>query len=293
MPHHAEQQVLDVRMGDGKDALPHVVKEKRAKHKVPGVQDGLSPQMAHVGIQGFAARGAQDDLGKDEKSGQPVFRKKNKSVVGIDGLENARHGGDGNQPRDGQAGKPDDHDRTENSGDFVHSPGLKRKKPDRDKNGDQYQNFPAHILQAGNQQDAFHGGHESNGRGDDAVSQQERNPDERQKSCKSQLAAGFERSAQDFTQHDLSSLPLVGEAHGQPGVFARDENQKGPDHQGKNSQNAGLGSRRQRKDDGQGINGACADVAEHNAHGTDHAAPERFLPVVCHIPPLNLSLPYH
>jgi len=288
MLHHAEQQVLDVRMRDGKDALTHVIQEKRGKNKVPGVQDRLSPQMAHVGIQSFAARGAQDDLGEDKKSHQPVFRKKGKSVIGIDGFQNARHGGDGDQPRDGQAEKPQGHDRAEDPGHFVHPPGLNGEKPDRDKDGDQHQNFPAHIFQAGNQHNAFHCGQDRDGGRDDAVAQEQGNPDKGQKSGEGQFASRFEGSAQDFAQHDFSALPLVGQAHGQPGVFPRDENQQGPDHQGKNSQNAGLCSRCQRKDDGQGINGACADVAEHNAHGTDHAAPERFLPVVCHITPTSI-----
>ncbi len=100
----------------------------------------------------------KNDLGKDEKSRQSVFRKKFKGIVGIDGLQDSRHGGDRDQPRYRQTNKPDQHNRSEDPGDFIRSPGLNGKKSDGNRYRNQDQNFQPQIFQAGDKQYSFHGG---------------------------------------------------------------------------------------------------------------------------------------
>ncbi len=87
---------------EGKDALPHVIEKEGGEHEIPGVEDRLLAEVAHVGVQGLPARGAEDDLGQDEESRQPVFLQELEGVPGADGLEDPRHGGDGYKPRDRQ-----------------------------------------------------------------------------------------------------------------------------------------------------------------------------------------------
>jgi len=107
-------------MGHGKDTLTHVIEKEGGKHEIPGMQNRFFTQVPHIGIQGLAARGAQNDFGKDEEARQTVFRKKFECIVGIDGFQDSRHGNDGGQPRCRQANKPDQHHRSENTGDFIH-----------------------------------------------------------------------------------------------------------------------------------------------------------------------------
>jgi hypothetical protein len=49
--------------------------------------------MAHVGVEGFAAGSAENDLGEDEKAGQAVAGQKINAIPGAERLEDFRVGG--------------------------------------------------------------------------------------------------------------------------------------------------------------------------------------------------------
>ncbi len=133
------------------------------------------------------------------------------------------------------------------------------------------------VFQPRDEQHPLDGGQEGDGGGDDAVAQKQRDADEGEETGEGELPAGFDRLAQDLPQHDLPALPLVGKAHGQPGILRGHEDQHRPDDEGKDAQDAGLRPRRQGEHDRQGVDGARADVAEHDPHRADDADPERFL----------------
>ena len=185
---HAEQEVLRLRMLKGKDALPHVIEKEGGEYEIPGMEDRFLAQVAHVGVQGLPARGAENDLGQDEESRQPVFPQELEGVLGADGLEDPRHGGDGRKPRNRQREEPDQHDRAEDPGDPVRSPGLKGKKPHGNHGRDQNQDLRPKVFKSRDEQHPLDGGQEGDGGRNDAVAQQQRDADEGEKAGEGELA---------------------------------------------------------------------------------------------------------
>ena len=47
---HAEQKMFRFRVLDSEGALPHVIDHQGDKNEIPGLKDGLSAQMAHIGV---------------------------------------------------------------------------------------------------------------------------------------------------------------------------------------------------------------------------------------------------
>jgi hypothetical protein len=257
--------------------MPHVIQKDGDKYEVPRMKDWFLAEVAHVGVQGLPARGAENDLGEDKKSRYSVFPQELEGIVRVNGLEDLRHGCNGYQAGDRQGKEPDQHDRPEGPGDLIRASGLNSKKPHGNHCRNQDQDLQAKIFQTRDKQHSFHGRQEGNGRCDDAVTQQQRDSNEREKAGEGELPAGFERFAQDLPQHDLPSLSLVGQAHGKPGIFRGDQDEQCPYNEGKDAKYALLCSWRQGENDGQRIDGARTDVAEHDPHRADDADPEGFL----------------
>ena len=148
--------------------------------------------------------------------------------------------------------------------------------------------------------DALHGGEDTDGGGDDTVTDEEGDADEGKNADKSSRPPGLEKGDEDFPQDDRPAFPLVGEAGGEPGVFDSDEDCKRPDDQRENTQDMVVCRLRESEDHREGIDGAGADIAEDEPHSLDDAAPggiglpilqgdERFLHVP-HIMILSVQL---
>ncbi len=169
-------------------------------------------------------------------------------------------------PGEGQGGKPDHHDRSEGLGDLVGPLELKYKQEYGDHRGDQDQHRLAETAQRGNQQGALYGREDRDGRGDDAVSQQQRYTEIGEKGDEDHLPARLDHAHQNLAQYDGAPLPFAGEAHGQQGVLDIDQDHQGPDDQRDDAEDVFLGRFGQGDDDGQGVDRAGADVAEHQPH---------------------------
>ena len=102
MEDHLEQNVLGLGMGEDERTLAEVVQHQRHEDAGPGPHNRLPAQVAHVGVKSLAARGAQDDLRKDEEARYAVVEKEPDGIPGIYRLGNAGYLDDRGDTRDGQ-----------------------------------------------------------------------------------------------------------------------------------------------------------------------------------------------
>ena len=90
-------------MADDEGPLSQVIEYQGGKDEVPCPADRLPPQMPHVGIEGFTAGCTEDDLREDEEAREAVFQQERNGILGADGLEDSRMPGDGYNAGEGRA----------------------------------------------------------------------------------------------------------------------------------------------------------------------------------------------
>jgi hypothetical protein len=147
--------------------------------------------MPHIGVKGLAARGAEDDFREDEETGKSMLLEEFNSVPGIECPDDVRHRQQGSKAGQGEGAEPDQHDRTKGRGNAVRSSGLKNEEGNGNGGGDYNQRRLIQVFHARNDQHTLYGGENRNGRGDDAVPQQQGHPQYSQKSCKGDGTARF------------------------------------------------------------------------------------------------------
>ena len=85
-----------------------------------------------------------------------------------------------------------------------------------------------------------------------------------------------EQRREDLAEHDRPPLAALAQAHRQPGVLDRDQQDQGPDDQRENAVDV-LGCRLgEGDDDGKGVDRACPDIAKHETEGFDNPLRRRF-----------------
>ena len=229
--------------------------------------------MPHVGVERLPPGGAKDHLGEHEEAGQAVVQHEFQGVPGIDRRDDGGHGADGDQPGNRQGGEPDDHDGAEGAGHPVGPLGLGQEEHHRDDGGDQDQGVLADPFQAGYEHHPLHGRQDRDGRGDDAVAQQEAGADVGEEGDEGHLSSRLDQPGQDLPQDDGAPLPFAAQAHGEPGVFRCDQDGHGPEDQGEDAEDVVDGRFGEREDDGESVDGAGADVAEDESHCPDDTFP--------------------
>ncbi len=133
-------------MVEHEGTLAEIVDDQGDEDEIPGADDRLAPQVPHVGVECFAAGGAEDDLGEDEEAGQAVMQQEVEGIVGADRLDDCRHGDDGDKPGERQGDEPDYHDRAEGAGDLVGPFELDNEQSDGDDGGNQDQDASGGVA---------------------------------------------------------------------------------------------------------------------------------------------------
>src|SRR3990172_6708590 len=268
---HLEQHVLGLGVQDQERALAEVVEEERQKDEVPCLDDRFPAQVSHIGVKRLAACGTEDHFRKDEKSRYPagdlIREKELKCIVGIHGLDDVRNVHDRGKARNGKSRKPHEHDGSERAGYFLGPLFLIREEDDRDHSRNHDQGGLGRSFQSRDKQETFNGAQNTDSRGDDAVADDEGNTDVGQEGNECELSAGLEKRSEKLPQHDGASLSVSSKAHGEPGILNAHKKDEGPDNEREDTYHVLWGLRGQEKDDGDSIDGACADVAEHKAEG--------------------------
>ena len=191
--------------------------------------------------------------------------------MGADSLEDPWIPGDGHNAGQGKSEKPEDHDGSEGGGNPVRALGLEDEQYYRYQCGDPDDGSLMETFHARNQKHTLNCGQNTDGRGDDSVSQEEGNSQEGKKADESHLPSRFHESGEDFLEDDGSSLTLAAKAHGEPGILNGNENGQGPDDKRQDPEHVVGGRPGEGEDDCQGINGACADVPENETKGLGDA----------------------
>ena len=166
---HFKKHVVRARIMDEKGRLPHIAQQKCGKDHAPGRQDGLAPHMPHIGVQGLAARGAQDDLGQHKKSRQTVAQHEVDAIPGVNGLQHRRKLAERRQAGTGQHAEPHGHDRAKKSGKPAAAVLLDGKKKYGHKQGQYNKRTLRDVLKAGQQHQPFHCRKYGDGRSNDAI----------------------------------------------------------------------------------------------------------------------------
>ena len=217
---HGEQEVFGLRIPQYESALPEVVEVKSDKDEIPCPNNRFFAKMAHVGVQRLSAGGAEDHLRKHDVTRKTVLSEKLHCVPGVDCRHYVGGAGDGNQSRYEQCSKIDNHDRAEDAGHLVSSAGLDEKQGKSDQGGDDNQHRLFGGGQSGNQQQTFNRRKNRDGRGDNAISQQQRNPQEGKETGKGKHAPFLEELDDNLSKDDLTPLSLSAKAHCEPGVLS-------------------------------------------------------------------------
>ena len=72
-------------------ALTEIIQQQGRKHQSkPGLPNGVSSKMSHVGIEGFTASDTQHHRPKHHQSVKVVFRKETPGVNRVDSRKNMR-----------------------------------------------------------------------------------------------------------------------------------------------------------------------------------------------------------
>ena len=70
--YHFERNVFCFGVSDNERALSEIVQDEGGEDEYPAFYDGLASKMAHIRIERFAPRSAEDHFGEDEKAGHAV-----------------------------------------------------------------------------------------------------------------------------------------------------------------------------------------------------------------------------
>jgi hypothetical protein len=124
-------------MAEDQRALPQVAQHQRGQDEEgPGQADGPDPEVAHVRVQGLAARHGQDDRTEDEQAVDSMTEEERRSMVRREGTEDLRLLDQVIHPQHRHRPEPDCHDRPE---ELAHMPGpqpLDREQRDQDGAGE-------------------------------------------------------------------------------------------------------------------------------------------------------------
>ena len=122
--------------------------------------------MPHIGVESFAAGDDEEDAAHDDESGFSMMEKESGPVQRVEGVKDHGILGDLDDPEDGEGGEPGEHHPAKPLSDGARAFGLHGEKGDENHDGegnDHGANF------VGGSEEAFDGGKDGDGGGDDAV----------------------------------------------------------------------------------------------------------------------------
>ena len=128
-----EQEVGVVRVAEDRRALAEIIEDESRQDEIePGAANGGFAEMAHVGIERFAAGDGQDHGTQRHERRARRVHKQQRAIIGIESPQNTRRLRNGKEPDHGKDREPHHHDRSEQSADLGGAPALHDEKADQD-----------------------------------------------------------------------------------------------------------------------------------------------------------------
>ena len=137
---HQEERIVDVlRMGDDEGALAQIVQhQSREHHAEPGEADGFLAEMAHVGIERFAAGDGQKHAAENQKRKSRLFDQHANAIQRIEGIEYFEIIADVNKAHEADDGKPHGGDGRKNRGDAGGAAILEQEQAEEHGEGERH-----------------------------------------------------------------------------------------------------------------------------------------------------------
>jgi hypothetical protein len=266
---------------DDEGTLAKVIQDEGGiDERKPGALERLRPEMADVGVEGFAPGDGEQDHAHDDDSVAAVVDEVADPPVRREGNDHLGMLEETVDAESGESEEPHDHDRPEGNPDAGGAMALHQKETDEDADGDADDdvlgNALADLLQA------LDGGKHGDRRCDHAVSVEQGGPEKHDENDEGGFAGAslFIGSAEEREQGEHAAFALGGGAAEDGQVLERDHDRERPEHQGNRSVDhlhaidAGLVAR-VGETFPQGIKGTGADVAEDDAERHQGKRPER------------------
>ena len=274
---HQIERVLDgLRVVQQKRTLAKIVQGQCGHdHTEPGNTDGLLAEVAHVGIQRFAARHTQHHGAQNDESGSRVVPNEVQGIKGTDGPQNAWLIDDMAHTQHGDRNKPNHRDRSEKLANPCRAALLHRKQAEQD---DQSERNHEALEARRNHFQTFDRGQHRDSRGNDSIPiKQAGAEDADEEQSPAQAGLVFDRLRRQSQHGHQSAFTVVVGAQHQHHVFDRDDDRQGPEEDREDAVNIGFRKRHMTgaEDLFQCVQHAGADVAVYNADGTERKCRER------------------
>ena len=247
------------------------------------VDVGLA-HVAHVGVEGLGAGGAQEHVAQDHEAGgvEVAVEEERDAAHGVEGAEDVEVKADVHEAGGGEEEEPRCHHGAEELADRGGARLLQEEEHAEDGDDDGHHDALVVTDDAVDEVDgaqALDGrGHRDGGR-EDAVGEQRRATDH----------GGDDEPAaaplDEAVEREDAALVVVVRLHGHEHVLHRGDEGEGPDDEGEGSEHHVLGHGGESSVAGddrlEGIHGARADVSVHDAQGDeDHSRGERYAGVL-------------
>ena len=260
-------------VGDDPGALAQVVEDKAELHERPGEVDVCLAHVAHVGVEGLGAGGAQEDVAQYHEAGgvEVVVKEEHDAAQRVERAENVEVEPHVEKAGDAQEEEPHGHDRAKRLADCRGARLLHGKEDAENNEGDANDDGLVVSDDAVEEVDgaqALDGGGHGDGGGEDAVGEKCRASDHG--GDDEPLAAAPDEAVQ---REDAALVGVVG-LHGHQHVLDRGDERDGPDEQRQCAKNHVLahgGQSAVAGHDGlEGVHGAGTDVTVDDAQSYKH-----------------------
>ena len=228
--------------------------------------------MAHVGVEGLGAGGAQEHVAQDHEAGgvEVAVKEERDAAQRVEGAQDIEVQADVHEAGAGEEDKPQRHDRAKELADRGGSRLLQEEEHAQDADDDRHDDALVVADDGVDEVDgaqALDGGGDGHGRGEDAVGEQRRAADHRGDDEPAPAALD-----QAVEREDAALVVVVG-LHGNEDVLDRCDEGERPDDEGEGAQDHVLGHGGEPAVAGddrlQGVHRAGADVAVHDAQGDE------------------------
>ena len=259
------------RIVDQQGGLSGVAQQQGGQHhEIPGGADRIAPEVAHVGIERLGAGDRQEHAAQHDETVPALVHEEVDGVARVDGEDDLGMPHDARQAEDGDGHEPQQHDRPEDAADAGRAARLRAEQGQQD---DQRGGYGIGLERVGQDVDAFERAQDRDGRRDDAVTVDQRRPEQSHDDQRERARpAALEGSARDqgHQRQDAAFAMVVG-PHDEQAVFQRDREDERPDDEGQ--QPHGDRERRLSADRGHdglvGVEWTGSEIAEDDAEGRE------------------------
>ena len=266
-------------VGDDPGALAEVVDDQARLDEGPGGVDVRLAHVAHVGVEGLGAGGAEEDVAEDHEAGgvEVAVKEERDAAHGVERAQDAEVADDVREAGDAQEEEPQRHHGAEELADGGGAGLLHGEQHAQDGDGDGDDDVLV-VADEGvaevDRAQALDGRRDGDGRSQDAVGKKRRAADHG--GDDQPFAAALDQAVEG---KDAALVVVVG-LHGDEDVLDRGDEGQGPDDEGEGSQHDVRAHRGKTAvaahDRLQGVHRAGADVTVDDAkRDVDHAGGQR------------------